>query len=200
MNFKSFFPVTLSSFWHDANDSFIDENLKSWLLDPASLTLRLKSHCHQFRVELLGQQVEKCQESEAVDLILAGEEVLVREVLLYCDDKPQVFARSLLPLSSLTGAEQALANLGTKSLGEVMFNNPSLKRKTIEVAEFDATSTVSQLANKLPGVRKPLISANNLWGRRSIFILENKPLMVSEVFLPGAFAYQQIDKPGDNYV
>ncbi len=196
MNFQSFFPVTLSNFWHDANDSSLDENLKSWLLDPASLTLRLKSHCHEFKVELLGQQVEKCQESEAVDLIIAGEEVLVREVLLFCDDIPQVFARSLLPLSSLTGAEQALANLGTQSLGQVMFNNPSLKRKTIEVAEFDATSTVSQLANKLSGVTQPLVSANSLWGRRSIFILENKPLMVSEVFLPGAFAYQQTDKSG----
>ncbi|WP_159822111.1 chorismate--pyruvate lyase family protein [Colwellia sp. 20A7] len=200
MNFQSFFPVTLSSFWHDANDSSLDENLKSWLLDPASLTLRLKSNCHQFRVELLGQKIEKCQESEAVDLIIAGEGVLVREVLLFCDDIPQVFARSLLPLSSLTGAEQALANLGTQSLGQVMFNNPSLKRKTIEVAEFDATSTVSQLANKLSGVTQPLVSANSLWGRRSIFILENKPLMVSEVFLPGAFAYQQTDKSGYKHV
>ncbi|MFB0999733.1 MAG: chorismate lyase, partial [Colwellia sp.] len=29
-----------------------------------------------------------------------------------------------------------------------------------------------------------------LWGRRSTFMLHDKPLMVAEVFLPNAFAYQ----------
>ncbi len=198
MNLQSLFPVTLSSHWRDAQGCFLPENLKSWLLDPNSLTARLKSHCHQFRIELLGQRIETCQEHEAVELIPAGDEILVREVLIFCDEKPQVFARSLLPLSSLTGAEQALANLGTQSLGQVLFNNPSLERQIIEVAEFDATSPVGKLAEQLQlssqlvsqeNTELPL-SPENLWGRRSIFVLENKPLMVAEVFLPGAFAYQ----------
>ena len=188
MNFQLLFPVTLSGLWHDANDSALNEHLKSWLLDPTSLTLRLKSHCHHFRVELLGQQIVRCEASEAVELIPKGEKVLVREVLLYCDEVPQVFARSLLPLSSLTGTEQALANLGTQSLGQVIFNNPSLQRKTIEVATFDEASAVGQLAMALPP-NKPLLS-HPLWGRRSLFVLEKKPIIVAEVFLPGAFAYQ----------
>ncbi|MDX2368776.1 MAG: chorismate lyase, partial [Colwellia sp.] len=91
---------------------------------------------------------------------------------------------SLLPLSSLTGAEQALANLGTQSLGQVLFNHPSLERKLIEVATFDLTSSVGKLARDLQ-----LNMTHALWGRRSIFVLEDKPLMVAEVFLPGAFAY-----------
>jgi len=198
MNLQSLFPVTLSSHWRDAQGCLLPENLKSWLLDPNSLTARLKSHCHQFRVELLGQKIEICQESEAVGLIPAGDEILVREVLLFCDEKPQVFARSLLPLSSLTGAEQRLANLGTKSLGQVLFNNPSLERQTIEVAEFEATSAVGKLAKQLQLSYQHLSSPENLWGRRSIFVLENKPLMVAEVFLPGAFAYQQIEDSGHN--
>ena len=191
MNLQTLFPVTLSNHWHDAKDCSLHQNLKSWLLDPNSLTARLKSHCLQFRVELLGQSIETCQESESVGLIPAGDKILVREVLLFCDEKPQVFARSLLPLSSLTGSEQALANLGTQSLGQVLFNNPSLERQTIEVAEFDATSSVVKLAKELSLAEQPLSSHGKLWGRRSIFVLENKPLMVAEVFLPGAFAYQQ---------
>lgn len=186
MNLQSLFPITLSSHWYDAQECSLPEHLQSWLLDPNSLTARLKSHCHHFRVELLGQRVELCQVSEAVALIQAGEQVLVREVLLFCDEKPQVFARSLLPLSSLTGTEQALANLGTQSLGQVLFNNPSLERQSIEVSEFDRNSCVAKLAYDLQ-----LNVASNLWGRRSIFVLENKPLMVAEVFLPDAFAYQQ---------
>jgi len=185
MNLQTLFPVTLSSSWRDAQHCSLSENLQSWLLDPNSLTARLKSHCQQFRVELLGQRIETCQANEAVPLIPIGEQVLVREVLLFCDDKPQVFARSLLPLASLTGAEQALANLGTQSLGQVLFNNPSLERQTIEVAEFDNNSSVAKLACDLQ-----LNVEKILWGRRSIFVLESKPLMVAEVFLPDAFAYQ----------
>jgi chorismate--pyruvate lyase len=90
-----------------------------------------------------------------------------------------------LPLSSLTGAEQALANLGTQSLGQVLFNNPSLQRETIEIASFDLNSSVAKLAQQLN-----LANQEELWGRRSVFVLENKPLMVAEVFLPDAIAYQ----------
>ncbi|MCW8864842.1 MAG: chorismate lyase [Colwellia sp.] len=186
MNLQSLFPVTLSNHWQSAERFTIPDSLLSWLLDPNSLTARLKTRCQDFRVELLGQQVESCQEAEVFTGIRVGEKVLVREVLLYCDEKPQVFARSLLPLSSLTGAEQALANLGTQSLGQVLFNNPSLERQAIEVAKFSANSTVAKLATDLQ-----LTVKHDLWGRRSIFVLENKPLMVAEVFLPDAFAYQQ---------
>lgn len=191
MNFQSLFPVTLSSQWHDVNQCILPDNLKSWLLDPNSLTARLKSHCQTFSVELLGQRIETCQESEAVASIPVGAQVLVREVLLFCDDIPQVFARSLLPLSSLTGDEQALANLGNQSLGQVLFNNPSLERQSIEVSEFTSSSSVANLAKLLSTSEHCDNSLDNLWGRRSIFILENKPLMVAEVFLPGAFAYQK---------
>ncbi len=195
MNLQSLFPITLSSHWRDAKTCLLSEHLQSWLLDPNSLTARLKEQCRQFRVELLGQKIESCQSNEAFAGISAGEKVLVREVLLYCDEKPQVFARSLLPLSSLTGEEQVLANLGTQSLGQVLFNNPSLKRQVIEVAEFDETSSVVKLVDKLS-----LEAKHNLWGRRSIFVLESKPLMVAEVFLPGAFAYQLDDQSGHHNV
>ena len=110
----------------------------------------------------------------------------MREVLLYCDDIAQVFARSLLPLKSLTGEQQQLAHLGTQSLGQVLFNHPDLLRKKIEVAEFNQQSTVAKIAQHLLfDVVQPM------WGRRSVFMLNNKPLMVAEVFLPGAFAYQE---------
>ena len=180
------FPVQMQAKWCPEKSYHLNENLRSWLLDPSSLTARLKSHCQDFRIEVLGQKIEFCSTEEANEDVPAGEKVLVREVLLLCDNKPQVFARSLLPLSSLTGAEQALANLGTQSLGQVLFNNPSLERQTIEVAEFDRDSSVTKLACDLK-----LNVEKTLWGRRSIFVLENKPLMVAEVFLPDAFAYQQ---------
>ena len=189
------FPVTLTGHWQFPCQQVLAPialPLKDWLLDQGSLTARLKSHSTTFRVELLGQEQQVCSLDEANEFIKAGEAVLVREVLLYCDDVPQVFARSLIPLSSLTGEEQTLANLGTQPLGQVLFNNPSLKRQQIELSAFNESSRVAQLAKLLSNQQEGDVQQQTveLWGRRSVFIVENKPLMVAEVFLPQAFAYQ----------
>lgn len=178
------FPITLTATWLALKDCDFNATLKSWLTDKNSLTARLKENSTSFRVELLGQSIELCTKEEANNAITAGEEVLVREVVLYCDNEPHVFARSLIPLSSLTGEEEALANLGTQPLGQVLFNNPSLSRESIEFACFNEVSSVGKLCSSLD-----LTVADDLWGRRSIFKLENKPLVVAEVFLPSALAY-----------
>jgi len=183
--FQHLFPITLAAQWHPKADQLLAPSLSNWLFDPTSLTSRLKSHCTKFRVEVIGQQIENCHAEEAKGSIRANEEVLIREVILYCDELPQVFARSLLPLKSLTGEQQQLANLGTQPLGQVLFNDPKLERQSIEVACFNQQSTVGQFCHQLN-----LTYTHNLWGRRSLFILNNKPIMVSEVFLPQAFAYQ----------
>ncbi|WP_371187960.1 chorismate lyase [Thalassotalea maritima] len=179
------FPIGLDINWVSATKAPKTTILHDWLLDPSSLTARLSSHCQQFKVELLGQRIESCQAHEANADIAEGEQVLVREVLLFCDQQPHVFARSLLPLTSLTGEQRALANLGQQPLGQVLFNNPKLRRDVVQVAEIEPSHRVAQLATSLS-----LQVNHNLWGRRSLFYIENKPLMVAEVFLPGAKAYE----------
>lgn len=196
------FPVTLPGKWQSPSEdnlSQLSAILKDWLLDEGSLTARLKSHCLDFQVKVIGERQEDCSNLEACEAIKLGEPVLVREVLLYCDNVPQVFARSLLPLSSMTGQKESLANLGEQPLGQVLFNNPSLQRQGLEVSAFSGDSRVSQLVKNIEQESESTIerrvnsSNQTLWGRRSIFILENKPLMVAEVFLPSAFAYQECD-------
>jgi chorismate--pyruvate lyase len=179
------FPITIDTSWQSPAGISLNENLLSWLLDPSSLTTRLSQCCECFRVELLGQEIQSCSIEESTSDIRAAEQVLVREVLLYCDDVPQVFARSILPLKSLTGEEQQLAHLGNQSLGQVLFSNKNLYRKSIEISSFSQSSAVSKLALQLE-----LPPQSELWGRRSTFMLHDKPLMVAEVFLPNAFAYQ----------
>jgi chorismate--pyruvate lyase len=182
----SLFPVKMYANWQAANCCDVNEHLQDWLLDPSSLTARLKRHSENFRVQLLGQKIENCCANEANEDILVGQQVLVREVVLFCDEQPQVFARSLLPLSSLTGDEKKLAKLGSQSLGQVLFNNPKLQRKRIEVSSFDSSSSIFSLVKYFQ-----LPSRQMLWGRRSVFVLDDKPLMVAEVFLPNAHAYQK---------
>lgn len=184
------FPVSINTTWQSPKGVSLNETLLSWLLDPSSLTARLSQCCQQFRVEVLGQDIQLCSQEESTSDIAVAEQVLVREVLLYCDDVPQVFARSLLPMKSLTGEEQQLAHLGNQSLGQVLFSNKSLQRKCIEISAFLPNSEVAKLAHHLA-----LPSQPKLWGRRSTFMLHDKPLMVAEVFLPQAFAYQANNSP-----
>ena len=183
------FPVNLSAQWQDAESYRLNDGVRDWLLDPDSLTARLKRHCQVFHVEVLGQHTQPCHALEANAEILAGEAVLVREVLLYCDGVAQVFARSLLPITSLTGDEHQLAHIGNQPLGQVLFANKLLSRGNIEVARFDCQSSVVQLAKslRLPFPKK---ETEQLWGRRSLFQIQHKPIMVAEVFLPGSLAYQ----------
>ena len=182
------FPINLICQWQSPIEFDLSKHLLTWLLETGSLTAKLKLHSQSFRVEVLGQKIESCDESEANGFIKVGDKVLVREVILYCDNVPQVFARSLLPLSTLTDDEEQLAELGSQPLGQVLFNNPSLERKNLEIACFDHNSSVAKLVNTLSSNGDDI---SKMWGRRSLFFIHNKPLMVAEVFLPGAFAYQQ---------
>lgn len=105
---------------------------------------------------------------------------LVRQVRLLCDGKPWVFARTVIPASTLKGAVRRLAYLGDKPLGAVLFADPSMQRDAIEIASLSARTC--HYADALQGQRS---RPKQIWGRRSVFYISNKPLLVSEFFLPG---------------
>jgi chorismate--pyruvate lyase len=104
---------------------------------------------------------------------------LVRDVELRCDAVPWVFARTLIPISSLKGAAQRLTQLGEKPLGAVLFSEPGVNRGATQIARLLPAQPLFEAAcNHLP--KKP----DHLWGRRTLFYLQKKPLLVNEVFLP----------------
>lgn len=157
--------------------------LRNWLLDTGSLTQRLiQASSHQFRVEVLNQRVERpfLSELRALNMPL-GAKALVRETLLYGKNVPWVYARSILPLSTLTGRLRRLRKLDNSPLGALLFKDPSMVRSPIEVACVTALN--SHLPEAVQHFSEPL------WGRRSVFYLSAKPLLVSEIFLPGFKPY-----------
>ena len=109
--------------------------------------------------------------------------VLVREVILYGGDAPWVYARSIIPLSTLTGRLRKLRNLDNRPLGALLFSERTMTRSPMEVACL--TNDNSQLPKELRIFDSPM------WGRRSIFWLDKKPLLVSEIFLPSFRPYNQ---------
>lgn len=151
------------------------------LLATGSLTERLQAGGGTFRVEVLRQRWQRPQPSEARVLGLGLRRlVLVREVLLWVDDAPRVYGRSVLPATSLGGPLRYLRRLSNRSLGAQLFRHPELRREPFEVARV----TMQQLP---AAVARHCGDDEWLWGRRSRFRLGRRQLLVSEVFLP-AFA------------
>jgi chorismate--pyruvate lyase len=159
----------------------VPESVYTWLKDPASLTRRVTEACAgKFSVRVRFQGWGGASNSETHLLHLGSREAcLVREVELLCDGEPQVFARTLMPASSLKGAARQLAQLRNKPLGKVLFADPHTRRKQLQIARFLPQHSAFQTAvSHLSAVPA------ELWGRRTLFLYAGKPILVNEVFLP----------------
>jgi len=169
-------------FTRELRQGWVPPELANWLLDPGSLTARLIQVCPgRFYVRVLSQVWATPQHNEIRRLRMRERQMsLIREVYLCCDEQPLVFARTVIPRRTLTGKQKHLAGLGSRPLGAVLFADPHMHRDEIEVARL---SPREQLFHKAVAalVDKP----SRIWGRRSVFYLNNKPLLVNEIFLPG---------------
>lgn len=160
--------------WRHFRTGELPPALRPWLLDPGSLTRHLTLEAGgAFRVQRLRQQWSRPQLSEQRSLGLrSGEWALIREVVLWGGDQPWVFARSVLPVSSLQGDLYRLRRLQERSLGTLLFSQPNLQRTPFELTRVDG--------RWLP---PPLAAPGTLWGRRSRFELGGRRLIVGEIFL-----------------
>ena len=171
--------------WHVASRLHrrdVPESVLRWLLDPASLTRRIQSACHGcFRVEVLFQGWARPQHNETRELgMRTGSSGFVREVHLLCDGRPWVFARTVIPRTTLTGPRRCLTRLKSRPLGAVLFADPSMQRGPVEIARLSPCDKLYPSA-----IRHLTQRPETIWGRRSLFTLGGKPLLVSEIFLPG---------------
>jgi len=177
------FPLGCAAQWQQADATRLTEVQRHWLLDPQSLTAKLKASAAQFRVSLLGQQPAATLPDER-HWLDEQTDATVREVILWCDQKPWVFARSVFPQPALHDEQLNLSHLGERPLGEHLFRQPDLVRGDIEVAEFAAASSIGLLHQRLGFAAQPL------WGRRSCFQAAGQHVLVAEVFIGAAAIYQ----------
>jgi len=166
--------------WQPAHGGILvqmPENLGSWLGDDGSLTRKLVALSKdQFEVQVLRQEVATPGAAEANALKMTQQTpVMIREVVLKGRGRPWVFARSILPMTTMTGRLAGLRTLSNQPLGELLFQDPSMTREPLEAACLPA---------RILSVPAALAAGDEpLWARRSVFFLDQKPLLVSEVFL-----------------
>lgn len=153
---------------------------RPWLTNRGSLTARIAQRCPGVRVEVLFQGLRRPDRDERFVFVHGRRaRVLVREVLLVCDDRPVVFAHTVVDPADLSGPWRSVATLGTRPLGAALFADPRIHRYPLRSRKVgwhhELHRRVSASVRGLPP---------RLWARRSLFRMHDSPILVTEVFLP----------------
>jgi len=164
--------------WRDKPPSY-PHALHRWLTDRGSLTSRIIEHFPAFNLVRLRQQMLHPYPDERRHLDFRhGELAMVREVLLRSGPNALVFAHSVVARNDLRGAWRGLSRLGARPLAEMLFRDPNVTRLPMEYHRIDRRHPLYRRA-----AEAATFSASSLWARRSVFLKQGRPLLVTEVFL-----------------
>lgn len=162
-----------------------------WMEDRDSLTARLQAASSDFAVRVIRQELGSPNEDEAEVIgVRKGQRAWVREVVLLCDGLPVVFAHSVTPESAIHGAWRVIVDVGGKSLGSALFNDFEVARSVMQYCLISESHPLYLQASSCLG--KFTIP---LWARRSCFVREQTPLLVTEMFLPQILTLTPKDTP-----
>ena len=140
-----------------------NKEILSWLNEPGSITSRIKSFSN-FRLKLLRDGPGEVDSIED-DLVVANyEENNTREVILYSNEKPLIYAKSIIPLATIGLGLGVLGNLKENPLGDILFSNPEIKKKYMLFAKFQSNEEI-------------------FYGRKGIYTVRGYPFSVCEIFL-----------------
>ncbi|TQV73818.1 chorismate lyase [Aliikangiella marina] len=107
---------------------------------------------------------------------------LVREIKMGKGEQNWLFARTVVPLRTLTGVARRISMLNDTPIGKILFGRHGAARSSMHVElTLDYPRSVAQF---------DLPTDQLLWQRRSIFEFDSGPLMVREVFLPDCPIYE----------
>ncbi len=153
-----------------------DEWQRYWLLGLDSLSRRLEEHCQVLSVSVLDNiHINPSSLTKDEIALLGAEECLRRKVILQGDQVQWIYGRTLIPQSSLQDQPNDLTRQGHVPLGITVFSAQSARRDKLQVARV-------------------LTDKGELFARRSRLWMNEKPMLVAELFLPNAPIYSKEKK------
>ena len=173
--------ATIACWQTHVNHVGASARMRSWLTDQMSLTVKLMQRSQQFRVQRLSQRRAPALQDEYERLALPRPlQVQQREVLLRCDERPVVYAHTVVPLTATASDWPFFGRLGERSLGTTLFGDPRVIRGRLEYA---------RLSRRHPLLRRAAAALNEelpsfLYARRCLYRRRSGLLLVTEVFLP----------------
>ncbi len=155
---------------------------RPWLADRGSLTARLQT-LGVFSLARLSQGLAKPTRDEARALHLKPKQLArSREVVLFCDGQPVVFAHTILPRQPRGPLTRWLARLGNRSLGALLFSHPGFQRGPLSARRLDRRDPLYRPARE--ALQLAGTAPTTLWARRSSFTFGKQSVLVTEVFSP----------------
>jgi chorismate--pyruvate lyase len=153
---------------------------RDWLGWPDSLTERLAQHLgDRVQVHVLSERVDRLLPDEREHLGTISRTARIREIRLEVRDMPFVVARTVFPESTARAMNNALIQLGTRSLGSLLFGTRRAPVCARELMHMQPNSALWRVLRcHLPSDSGPL------WARRALHRLQGQPLLVTEIFLP----------------
>lgn len=140
-----------------------NKEILSWLNESGSITSRIKSFS-DFKLKLLRDGPGEVDSADD-DLIISNyKENNIREVLLYSDEEPLIYAKSIIPLETIRLGLGVLGNLKENPLGDILFSNPEIKKEYMLFSKFELNKKI-------------------FYGRKGIYTVRGFPFSVCEIFL-----------------
>jgi len=140
------------------------QNILEWLNEEGSITAKISSDS-KFKLKILSDDIGNAEDEEYLALNIPSQKVRIREVILYGDLVPLVYARSIIPNQTSSKGYPGLGSIGSKPLGDLLFQSELFIKIHREFAQFQTPD-------------KEVV-----WGRRTHYLVRGYPLSVMEVFL-----------------
>ena len=140
-----------------------DEIIKSWLTENGPITKRISAN-EDFELNLIRDEIDEVNETDKKYLGDDIGEIKVREVILFGNKVPKVYAKSLIPVKTIEKGFSKLGSLGTKPLGDILFEKDIFNKIDVIYSTF---------SNEI----------NIFWGRKTKYLVKDLPFSVMEIFL-----------------
>ena len=166
----------------------IDGKLKYWLLDMKSLSYRIRNiaKLEIIPVEIRGSNI--FVNEKKIFGNIKSEHLYLREVLIYADKLPIMYARTILPSKYLRGFWHKIKNLNNKPLADIVFERRMIRRSRFKFKKPSINDNFSKRI-KMFDLKNTKILAT----RQSTFKNKNEKVLLTEVFFNNFKQFDYLD-------
>jgi chorismate--pyruvate lyase len=166
----------------------LDSKLKFWLLDMKSLSYRIRNIAKLEIVPIEARTSKIFLNEKKIFGYKKSEHLYLREVLIYADKLPIMYARTILPLRCLRGFWHKIRKLNNKPLADIVFKKKLIVRSEFK---FKKSSINDDFSKRI--IAFDLKNTNILATRQSTFKNRNEKVLLTEVFFSNFEQFDYLD-------
>ena len=167
----------------------INSKLKYWLLDTKSLSYRIRNIAKLEIIPIETRVSNIFLNEKRVFGHRKSEHLYLREVLIYADKLPIMYARTILPSKYLRGFWHKIKKLNNKPLADIVFERKMIIRSDFKFKKPSINDDFSKRI-KMFSLKKTKILAT----RQSTFKNKNEKVLLTEVFFNNFEQFDHLDE------